>query len=93
MISLLIRELDNVSLGGDFRVSRHAGICQFDQLSLEINFKRTCSCNYGIPSLVQVKMKRLQFRIIFTSAQPHGCVEIKHCKLCKFVHMSVFVDF
>ena len=59
LINLLIRELDNCSLGGDFLVSRHAEICQFDRFSLEINFKRVRSCNYGIPRLVQVKMKRL----------------------------------
>ena len=59
LINLLVRELDNCSLGGDFRVSRHAEICQFDRFSLEINFKRARSCNYGIPTLVQVKMKIL----------------------------------
>ena len=57
LINLLIRELDNCSLGGDFRVSRHAEICQFDRFSLEINLKRARSCNYGIPGLVQVKIK------------------------------------
>ena len=59
LINLLIRELENCSLGGDFRVSRHAEICQFNRFSLEINFKRARSCNYGIPRLVQVKMKIL----------------------------------
>ena len=59
LINLLIRELENCSLGGDFRVSCHAEICQFDCFSLEINFKRARSCNYGIPRLVQVKMKIL----------------------------------
>ena len=39
LINLLIRELENCSLGGDFRVSRHAKICQFDRFSLEINFR------------------------------------------------------
>ena len=58
-IKLLIRGLDNCSLGGNFRVSRHAEICQFDRFSLEINFKRAGNCNYGIPRLVQVKMKIL----------------------------------
>ena len=57
LINLLIRELNNCSLGGDFRVLHHAEICQFDHFSLEINFKRARSCNYGIPRLVQVKMK------------------------------------
>ena len=59
LINLLIRELDNYSLGGDFRLSRHAEICQFDRLSLEIIFKRARSCNYRIPRLVQVKMEIL----------------------------------
>ena len=51
LINLLIRELDNCSLGGDFRVSLHADICRFDRVSLEINFQRARSCNYGIPRL------------------------------------------
>ena len=59
LINLLIREPENCSLGGDFRVSCHAEICQFDLFSLEINFKRARSCNYGITRLVQVKMKIL----------------------------------
>ena len=42
---MLIRELNNCSLGGVFRVSPHAKICQFDCFSLEINFKRARSCN------------------------------------------------
>ena len=67
LINLLIRELENCSLLGDFRVSCHAEICQFDRLSLEINFKRARSCNYGIPRLVQVKMKILYtWRILLT---------------------------
>ena len=48
LVNLLIRELENCSLGGDFRVPRHAEIFQFDRFSLEINFKRAPSCNYGI---------------------------------------------
>ena len=59
LINLLIRELKNCSLGGDFRVSCHSEICQFDHVSSEINFKRVRCCNYGIPRLVQVKMKIL----------------------------------
>ena len=51
VINLLFRERNNCSLGGDFRVSRHAEIRQFDRLSLEINFKGARSCNYGIPRL------------------------------------------
>ena len=59
LINLFIRELENCGLGGDFRVSRHAEICQFDRFSLEIIFKRGRTCNYGSPRLVQVKMKIL----------------------------------
>ena len=55
LINLLISKLDNCSLGGDFRVMRHAEICQFDRFSLEINFTRACGCNYEIPRLGQVK--------------------------------------
>ena len=51
LINLLIMELNNCSSGGDFRVSHHAEICQFDHFSLEINFKRARSCNYEIPRL------------------------------------------
>ena len=51
LINLLIRELDNCSLGSVFQVSCRAEICQFDRFSLEINFKRARSCNYGIPRL------------------------------------------
>ena len=64
LLNLLIRELNNCSLEGVFRVSRHAEICQFDRFSLEINFKRACSCNYGILRLVQVKMKILYHETI-----------------------------
>ena len=59
LINLFIRELDNCSLEGVFRVSRYAEVCQFDRFSLVINFKRARSCNYGIPKVVQVKMKIL----------------------------------
>ena len=59
LINLLIRGFTNCSLGGDFWVSSHAEICQFDRFSIEINFKRARSCNYGIPRLIQVKAKIL----------------------------------
>ena len=59
LINSLIRELENCSLRGDFRISRHTEICQFNRFSLEINIKRARSCNYGIPRLGQVKMKIL----------------------------------
>ena len=48
LINLLIMGLNNCSLGDDFLVSHHAEMCQFDRFSLEINFKRACSCDYGI---------------------------------------------
>ena len=51
LINLLIRELHHSSLRGDFRVSRPAEIFQFDRFSLEINFKRARSCNYGVPRM------------------------------------------
>ena len=51
LINLLIWELNNCSLGGDFQITRHAEMCQFDRFSLELNFKRAHSCNYGIPRL------------------------------------------
>ena len=51
LINLLIRELDNCKLGGDFESRAMPNICQFDRFSLEINFKRARSCNYGIPRL------------------------------------------
>ena len=50
-------ELNNCRLGSDFQVSHHAEICQFDRFSLEINFKRARSCNYGTPRLVKLKWK------------------------------------
>ena len=59
LINLLIRELDNCRFVGDFRVSRHAEICQFDRFSSEISFKRAGSCNYRIARVVQLKMKIL----------------------------------
>ena len=71
LINLLIRELNNCSSGGDFRVSHHAEMFQFDRLSPEINFKRARSCNYVIPRLVQVKMKILYLvsKVIQSMAQ------------------------
>ena len=37
---LNLKDHFSVSLRGDFLVSHHAEICQFDRFSLEINFKR-----------------------------------------------------
>ena len=51
LINLLVRELNNCSLGDDFRVMSQADICQLDRFSLEIDFKRASSYNYGIPSM------------------------------------------
>ena len=59
LINLLIRELDNCSLGGDFRVSRHAEICQFDHFSLEIKSKKQVVVIMEFLDWVQVKMKIL----------------------------------
>ena len=103
LINLLIRELDNRSLGSDFRVWRHAEICQFDRFSLEINFKRARSCNYGIPRLVQVKMKMLYHwekthaRVITflmaywtLSLIPQTCIDIHHWEnrtCCLVLHL------
>ena len=59
---MLIEEQENYSLGGDFRVSRHAEIFQFDCFSSEINLKKARNCDYGIPILgSRVKMKILYF--------------------------------
>ena len=57
LINLLIRELDNCSLGGHFRVSRDGEICQFDSFSLEINSKEHVVVIMEFPDWVQVKMK------------------------------------
>ena len=59
LINLLIRELENGSLGGDFRVSRHAEICQFDRFSLEINFRKRIVVIMEFPDWLQVIMKIL----------------------------------
>ena len=59
LINLLIRELENCSLGGDFRVSRHPEIYQFDRFSLEITFKEYIVVITDFPDWVQVKIKIL----------------------------------
>ena len=66
LINLLIRELKNCSLGGNFRVSHYAEICQFDCFSLEIDFKRAHSCNYGIP---QTGLKLKNYTIHYDSLE------------------------
>ena len=68
LINLLIGELNNCSFGGDFGVSRHAEICQFDCVSLEINFKRARSCNYGIPRLGSI-LKKIHYRHILQAVE------------------------
>ena len=55
LINLLIRELDNCSLGGDFRVMCHAKICQFDRFSLATNLKEHVVVIKELPDWVQVK--------------------------------------
>ena len=55
MINLIIRKISNCKLGGDSRVLRHAKMCQFDRVSLEINFKRARSFNYRILKLGSIK--------------------------------------
>ena len=67
LINLLFRERNNYRLGGDFQVSRHEEICQFDRFSLEINFKRACSCYYGI------YQTRFKLKTIYHT----GCPKIK----------------
>ena len=83
-INLLIRELDNCSLGGDFRVSWHAENSQFDHFSSEINFEKTRSCNYGIPRLVQVKMKILHMFITFMGSTLRAGICVASVKLTTF---------
>ena len=77
-----MRELDNCSLAGDFRVSRHPEICKFDRFSLEINFQRARSCNYEIPRLVQVKMK-IPYNI------QNVCHANEQLSLCYFFSINV----
>ena len=55
LINFLIRELDNCSLGGVFRVLRHAEICQFDRFSLEINFKEHVGVIMKFPDWFKLK--------------------------------------
>ena len=71
LINLLIRKLNNCSLGGDFRVLHHAEICQSDRFSLEITFKRAHSCkDYGIPRLgLNLKKNILYLNFAALSAQ------------------------
>ena len=54
---MLIKELNNCSLGGDFRVSRHAGICQFDSFSSELISKEHVIVIMEFPNWVQVLKK------------------------------------
>ena len=71
LINLLIRELNNCSLGGDFRVSHHAEVSQFNRFSSEVNFKRARSCNYGIDRLGSSYKNTLYLeKSIFCASQP-----------------------
>ena len=60
LINLLIRELNNCSSGGDFRVSFHSETCEFECFSLEIIFKRARSCNYEV-SQTGSKFKKMYY--------------------------------
>ena len=55
LINFLIRERNNCSVGGDFRVSHHAEMCQFDRLSLEIISKEHVVVIMEFSDWVQVK--------------------------------------
>ena len=72
LINLLIRELNNYSLGDDFRVSRHAEICQFDCLSLEINSKEHVVVIMEFPDWVQVKNIYRRIFLSLTSLKKGG---------------------
>ena len=48
------KELNNCSLGGNFPVLQHAEIFQFDQFSLQINFKEHIVVIMEFPDWVQV---------------------------------------
>ena len=73
LINLLIRELNNCSLGDDFRVSRHAEICQFYLFSSEINFKRARSCNYRTPR-IGLKFKKYTVLLSFIYCNLTRCI-------------------
>ena len=60
LINLLIRELDNCNLGGDFRGSRHDEICQFDRFSLEINFKEHIVVIMEFPDWIQQQKRNFR---------------------------------
>ena len=55
LINLLIRELNNCSLGGDFGVSRHAQICQFDRFLQKLISKEHVVVIMEFPDWIQVK--------------------------------------
>ena len=55
LINMLIREVNNCNLWGDFRVLHHAEICQLDRFSLEINLKEHVVAIMEFPNWVQVK--------------------------------------
>ena len=54
LVNLLIRELNNCSLGA-ILVLYHAEICQFSLFSSEINFKKHVVVIMEFPDWVQVK--------------------------------------
>ena len=63
LINLLIKELNNCSLGGDFRVSHHAEIRQFDRFSFKLISKEHVVVIMEFSDWVQVKMKILYTEI------------------------------
>ena len=54
LINLLIRELNNCSLGDDFRVTSQADICRLDRFSLEIDSKEHVVIIMELADWVQV---------------------------------------
>ena len=89
LINLLIRELNNYSSGDDFRVSHHAEICQFDRLSLEVNFKEHVVVIMEFPDSAQVKKINVTVKSwqCFTSA-PHIWTVCLQAKLAAVHNVS-----
>ena len=55
LINLLIKELNNCNLGGDFRVSYHAEICQFIAFLQKLILNKHVVVIMEFPDWVQVK--------------------------------------
>ena len=73
LINLLFRERNNCSLGGDFRVSGHAEIRQFDRFSLEISFKEHVVVIMEFPDWVQVEKYTMVFESSKTQSYTSFC--------------------